>query len=254
VLHIYSDLNSGAAYAGSGAVYREARKRGMKISLKVVKEILSGEPIYTIFRQKKLRFPRRSILVFHVDSTWEIDGSYLYNLAHFNRGYSILLCVTDTLSGFSWVEPAKSRSVENTIVAMRSIFERAHPRVPDKILGDKATEYLSQQFLDFLKGYNVEFYTTYSGQGAATVENFQRRLKGKLFKYMVDHETWRFIDVLQKIVDGMNGTRNRVTKLAPAEVNKSNERLVWLNRYFRGKPGEKTPPRVYKFKLGKLPE
>ena len=64
---------------------------------------------------------------------------------------------------------------------------------------------------------------------AAVVERFNRTLKGRLWRYFTHKNTYRYIDILQKIVDAYNNSWHSGTKMAPAKVNLYNAAKTYQN-------------------------
>lgn len=83
----------------------------------------------------------------------------------------------------------------------------------------------------------MEFYHPYGLQKAAHVERFLRSLKNYIRRYMISRHTFRYIDVLQRIVDAYNHRYTRVLQMAPANVNQNNAKEVFFTLY--GDPVEK---------------
>ncbi|RWS19333.1 uncharacterized protein B4U80_11101 [Leptotrombidium deliense] len=52
-----------------------------------------------------------------------------------------------------------------------------------------------------------------------------------MFQYFTAHDTSKYIDVLQQLVDGYNSSYHRSIKMAPKDVNIENSKLVFKNLY-----------------------
>ena len=53
---------------------------------------------------------------------------------------------------------------------------------------------------------------------AAIVERFIRTIKERTWRYFTHKNTRRYVDVLQKIIEAYNHTKNSATKMIPASV------------------------------------
>ena len=82
-----------------------------------------------------------------------------------------------------------------------------------------------------MKSHDVSYFSTMSDKKAAVVERFNRTLKGMMWKYFYSKGTYAWIDVLDELLESYNGTKHSSTLMKPADVNKSNENLVWVTLY-----------------------
>ena len=65
---------------------------------------------------------------------------------------------------------------------------------------------------------------------AAIVERFNRTLKTMVWKYFYSKGTYNWVDVLDELTENYN-TKHGNILMKPADVNKSNENLVWVTLY-----------------------
>jgi len=78
-----------------------------------------------------------------------------------------------------------------------------------------------------LKRHNILFYTSENEDiKAAVVERFNKTLKTKMYRYFTFKNTWRYIDILQDLVDLYNATRHRSIGMSPDEVTIANKAMV----------------------------
>ena len=96
---------------------------------------------------------------------------------------------------------------------------------------DKGSEFVNSTFQSMLKRHNIHFYTSENADiKAAIVERFNITLKTKMYKYFTFKNTWRYIDVLQQLVE-YNATHHRTIGMPPDEVNVDTEELVRSRLY-----------------------
>jgi hypothetical protein len=101
---------------------------------------------------------------------------------------------------------------------------------------------------EFLKKHNIHHFSSFSDKKASIVERVNRTLKERMWKYFTAQNSYRWIDVLDKLVEGYNTSFHRTIKMKPIDVNKSNENQVWNNIYSSEKINSKKP----KLKKGDL--
>ena len=112
---------------------------------------------------------------------------------------------------------------------------------------------------------NVHLFSTEDPTTKACMaERLIRTIKGRLYKYFHAKSTFKWIDVLQDIIDSYNNRQHSVIKMAPNQVNQDNEHKVRMNnlqrrgkvnqtqKYVAFKPGDLvrmvTESQVYKKK------
>ena len=72
----------------------------------------------------------------------------------------------------------------------------------------------------------------------------------RLYRYMSQYQTFRYIDALTKVTASYNDTYHRSIKMAPSKVTRDNQSEVWMTLHgTRGqKPAQKRS--AFKFKIG----
>lgn len=216
---IYYDPSS---TGGFGGVSRLAHAAGKTLSQ--ARQWLSGEDAYTLHKPIREKFRRRKVFVVGVDQLWQIDLVDLSSLARYNDGFKFLLTVIDCFSRYAFAVPLKNKAS----TSVRHAFARTiETRRPVYVQSDKGREFLNAIFLQFLKENGIIHYTSENDDiKCALVERFNRTLKTKMWRYFTYKRTLRYLDVLQDLVDSYNNTKHSTIKMAPSEVDYSNEQQV----------------------------
>ena len=81
-------------------------------------KILSEE----LHKPRRKKFPRRKIIVNHIDEIFAADLVELQKFAKLNKGYRYLLTCIDIFSKYSWVIPLKDKKGINVKNALEKIF------------------------------------------------------------------------------------------------------------------------------------
>lgn len=81
---------------------------------------------------------------------------------------------------------------------------------------------------------------------SCVVERFNRTLKGKMWKYLTPVKSRRYVNVIQDLVQSYNQSSHRSIKMAPAEVDKDNKKIVF-NTLYKLKPQKMVN---FKFSVG----
>lgn len=218
---IYQDPNHVGSFGGVNALYRAACGRVPK---KKIQKWLEGVDGYTLHKPVRKKFPTNRVIVSSIDQQWQADLVDLNNLKEYNQGFRYILTCIDILSKYAWAVPLKTKRGEDIVKAFKVLFSS---RKPICLQTDQGSEFKNANFQKFLKEKQVHFFTTYNTTKASLVERFNRTLKMKMWKYFTQSHTYRYLDVLEKMVYSYNHTYHSSIKRSPAEVNKENEKEVW---------------------------
>ena len=123
-------------------------------------------------------------------------------------------------SKYAFVVPLKYKKVTTIVYAFQSILSNSK-RKPNKIWVDQGSEFYNTHFKKWLKGSNIEMYSTYNGRKSVVPERFIRSLKNKIYKYMKAISKNAYFDVLNDIVDEYINTYHKAIKIKPIDVKKN---------------------------------
>ena len=241
VIQKYIDPSQPGSFSGLETFYRALEPSQKKlVSKPQIKNWLQSQNSYTFHYPRKFKYERNQLVVGGIDRTWQADLADFQNIARYNDNFKYVLVVIDVLSKFVFVVPIKNKTSKSIIFAFELILNKSE-RKPKQLQTDEGKE-----FIKFLKVNEINFYTVQSDNKACIVERVIRKLKEKLYRYLTHFNTNKYIDVIDKIVSSYNNTYHRTIKMAPNDVNKSNENTLWENMYLF----TKTTPLRYTFKKG----
>ncbi len=112
---LYYDPKNVAAFGGFKRLYQAVKNKkrdngGKKYTQEDVKEWLSGQKAYTLFRDRlRIKYPTQKYYVNEIDEQWSIDLADMQTISRSNKGFRFLLCVVDVFSKFAWVKPLKTK-------------------------------------------------------------------------------------------------------------------------------------------------
>jgi len=217
-------------------------------SKKNAASVLNTLKTYNLHRPVRHKFLRRPIISPFSNFLWQSDTIYYNKFKHHNRNFSyILLCVC-TFSKKIWCVPLKRKDGESTKIALESIFKSAKAS-PEYLWTDKGTEFYSRPVRELLKKYNTTLYSTNSILKAQQAERYIQTVKRHIARYMTFTGKKVWIDQLDNIVKLINSTYNSSIKMAPNDVTKKNESMVFHNLYDKFVRMKKVVP---KYKIGQL--
>ena len=82
-----------------------------------------------------------------------------------------------------------------------------------------------------MKRYKIQPFASERDQKAAVVERFNRIITTRIWTYLSDRGTVRWLNVIQDLVHAYNHSRHRSIGMAPADVKKKDENRLWVRLY-----------------------
>lgn len=231
---IYYDPSHPAALGSAAALAVAA-----KVSLKRAKEWLAKQSTYTLHRQARKTYPSRKYYVSNIDEQWQMDLADMIKIQRHNQGFRYILTCIDILSRYAWARPLRSKQGSEVSNAIKDIFETSQ-RKPKRIQTDQGTEFYNVPVKSLLDDNDIELFSVMSPKKCALVERWNRTLKTKIWKYFTSRNTYRWLDVLPKIVYAYNHSKHRIIKMKPADVTVENAMLVWDRLYGKDKRNKRT--------------
>lgn len=226
---VYSNPREPGSFTGADKLRRAVGKKAY-VSVREVDDWLKSNETYTTHRSARKKFKRNPIIVGEIDGQWQGDLAEMGNIAEDNDGVRYLLILIDVVSKYVWVEALKTKEGKSVLLGLKRIFERTERR-PKKLQTDDGKEFLSSVVQRYLKDRNIIFFTVKSDKKAAIAERMVRTLKDKIWRYMHEKHTKKYIDVLQDLVSSYNETFHKAIQMAPCEVNTGNEGDVLKTLY-----------------------
>ena len=245
---LYYDLNSSSAFSGKNNVYKKAKKVLPSITKRDVDKWFSKELVYTLHKPVRYKFTRNKTIVKSIDDQWQADLCDMSAIKKENDNNTFILTVIDCFSKYAWAETTSDKSGQTIVDAIKRIFKRSKSRRPKRLQTDKGKEFLNTKVQSLLRENDIAFFTTQSEQKASIVERFNRTLKGRMYKYFTAQNTLRYVDVLQKLVDGYNNSYHSSIKMRPTDVRESDQPMIRQHLYAVKKPSLKN----YKYNIGDL--
>ena len=241
----YYDPSSPGGLGGIKKLYVSVKDSdGVPPKLSDIKNWLEGEDAYTLHVPAAKHFPRNRVLVNGIDVQFQADLVDMTPYSEENDGTRFLLTCIDVFSKYAWVRPLSSKTARCVTDAFKDIL--CQGRIPRKIQTDEGKEFYNKAFQEMIQQYDIKHFSTANETKCSIIERWNRTLKTIMWRYLTAANSRRYIDSLQDMVDGYNRTWHRSIKFAPADVDKSNENIVFNNLY-KTKP-VKFP--VFKYSVG----
>ena len=154
-------LDFPSSYASRNTLYQAAREKFPEVKLNQVENWLSKQLAYTLHKPGYKTFQTLPVIVYVIDELWQLDLVDLSKLARENDGHKFILYIIDVLSKYRWFLPLKSKHVNKIKGALTKLFEQRKRR-PVMVQTDKGTQFLNSPVQNFLKNYQIRFFTTFS--------------------------------------------------------------------------------------------
>ena len=201
------------------------------VTRKSVQEYLRSEQAYTLHKPARRRLTRNHIYVAEIDAQWQTDLADMQSIANQNGGMRYLLTVIDVFSKFAWAIPVHSKDANAITAAFGQVLTTANPRHPQRLQADKGKEFFNSDFQALMKRHGIQHFASENEQKAAVGKRFNRTIKTRIWTYLSNRGTVRWVDVIQYLVDAYNHSRHCSIGMAPADVQKKNENRLWV-RFF----------------------
>ena len=227
---IYFDPVNPGSYSGLAKLWNTVKiDNPHELKRKDVEKWLNNQVSYKRHKPAVTTFPRQRILMSYMDQQWDADIMDMSKFAKFNQGYKYLAIFIDIFSRYAWVEKMKTKKPKEMVKVMRIVF--AQGRKPDYLRTDKGSEYTGGETKLFLRAEKIIHFTTVNVIHASYAERLIRTLKGKLYKYFTKHNTYKYVHILQDIVDSYLNATHSSTDYAPSAINKNNQQQVYEKLY-----------------------
>ena len=246
----YHDLSSPAAYTGIDRVLKQAQKVNPKIRREHVEKYLQGERTFTLHRPSRRigsGYQKLKTVPTGLNSHWQCDLADFKKIKTTNKDYAYLLVCIDVLSRKIYATPTKSKASRDMIPAFDRIWEQAGTR-PHKLYSDMGLEFQAREMQKYFSDLDILKYVMYSSHlHAGVVERANRTIKSRLYKYFTQHNTTKWIDIINQIIEGINNSVNRTIGTTPNSITKENAQKL-LEKVYK----QKEIPEIPKYKVGQV--
>jgi hypothetical protein len=245
---LYYNPDEPTSYAGAAPLVRAARKK--QIKRRQVTDWLQTQDTYTLHKPARKRFTRNPYIVFKPFELWQADLNDMRGLSKYNDGVNYLLTVIDVFSKRLYVRSLKKKDGNDVSEAFKQIFKESKT-TPRCLQTDKGTEFTGIKTKTLFKKYKIKYVTTQNPDvKAAVVERVNRTLKTRMWRYLTYKNTYRYIDVLDKLVSAYNNSEHKSLGkgIRPIDVSPDNKKIIYrvVKQKFNNIPKRAKP----KLKIG----
>ena len=229
---LYRNPEKAGSFSGVDKLYKAIKEEGrFRITRKKLKQWLASQETYTIHRQAKRRYPRRRVIANGIFYQADADLADMALLSRYNDGYKYFLLVIDVFSKRTWTHPLKNKAGVTLVDAFKSLFQEENI-VFSRCRTDRGGEFVNATLQAYFRKIGTRHFVSQNPSTKASVaERCIKTIKTKLYRYMSEFQTFRYIDALPKVTLAYNETYHRSIKMKPSEVNEGNQSEVWRTLY-----------------------
>lgn len=243
---IYFNPTNPASFSGPDKLYRYTQKEGKyDISYSNIRQWLQQQEPFSLQKPVFRSFKKNKIIVTGIDDQWSADLMDMVKFKEFNKGYTYILIVIDVFSKYLWIRPLKTKQGKEVGKSLGSILREG--RSPNRIRTDKGSEFKSKEVKKILEKHHIQHLYAQNETKAAIAERVIKTIKSKLYRYFTFKRDYTYIDRLQDFVNSYNTTYHRSIGMAPNQVTKDNETIVWWRLYWPNTLLKKQP---FRFNVG----
>jgi len=183
--------------AGFGSVAKLAKTSKFKKGM-----LKSGCRVGTraLYTGRLEKIPANPYTVTNIDVVWEMYLADLSSISKYNDKYKYLLNVIGIFSRYAWSVPLKDKTGTSITSALKYLFQN---RKSITIQSDKGTEFVNAAVQQYLKRQGINFHTTHNPDiKSAIIERFNKSLNAGMFKYFTKNNTYRYLNVINKLLTG----------------------------------------------------
>lgn len=186
------------------------------LTKKQIKNFLHSTEIYSLTKEEKKNPSKKwtPIVSFHYLDLIQVDLVDVSRIADDNMNIHFLLCAIDVFTRRLWVQPLLNKKSGTVLKAVKNILSQMEHN-PSNITSDGGAEFNNSSLKTFLRGIGIKYYVSVSENKCAIVERVQRTLQKKLYSFMINNESLKYIDILQKSVLSYNTSYHSQIKMTP---------------------------------------
>ena len=194
-------------------------------------------------------YPTRQVISNYPNEIWSVDLVELSKISDDNDNYKYLLCIVDVFTRFAWVIPLKNKSEKDVLDGFKKAVKDNKNVYPTYIWSDQGKEFKNKSMTKWCSDNDIKQYSTYGNSKSSIVERFNRTMKNIMWKWLLGHRTYRYIDDLPDMVQQYNNNVHRSIKMTPQQAKNLDDKGIqklWFHQY----SDTKTNPHPQKFKVG----
>ncbi len=223
---IYLSPSNPGSFGGIDALYKYAKGEG--ITRAKVKKYLQSKRTYTKHAAIVRRHQRNPIWSYCIGYEFMADLHDLSALQYQNNRKRFLFVVVDCLSRFTYCVALANKKSDTVLTGFKSILAEAGFS-PQNFASDAGSEFINANFQQFLKENNIHQIILRAPLKASLAELHGKLLKQRIYRYMTENNTKRYLDHLSDFVNALNSRKLKsLGDRAPKDVTFENQSEVYM--------------------------
>ena len=171
---------------------------------------------------------------------YQADLTFFTQYKNQNNGYHILLTAIEITSRKAYVIPMKTKTADSVVNAFEKLilqinnhrekggWKQTAYRIKS-ITTDLGSEFISKKFKDLMEKHQVTMYFAEPGDKhrMGLIERFNRTFRELIEKYLTANNTFKFIDVLDDLVENYNSKIHSTINATPNSVNVTKAKKIY---------------------------
>lgn len=204
------------------------------------------EVVDELHKPARKNFKRRRVIIKGLNDLFQADLVEMIPYAKSNKGFRYILVAINAFSKYVWAYPVKRKTGQAVTDAMKKVLSSTTV-IPKNLQTDMGKEFYNKEFQNLMKKFNINHYSSYSNLKSSIVERCNRTLKNMMWKQFSLQGTYKWLDLLPKIVKKYNSTTHSTIGMKPEDVNASNAATILKTVYSHVKTVDPNKP---KFTVG----
>lgn len=219
---IYYDPTLGLRSAES--LYRRSQEAGLNLTRKQVTDFYKKQATSQIFHQRKLKH-------FFALSGYSSFGRVQIDLldtlslgpANLNGGTHFIMNCVDVYTRYAFSLPLKSKNASDCLRAFQTVVHEIELQIgfpPYQVDSDSESSFQSSAWRKYCKDNDIVQHFVPIGEKnpVGVVESYNKTLRQLLQRYLVSHQTKKFVTALPQVVKNYNTSYHSSLKGSPQEA------------------------------------
>ena len=184
---------------------------------------------YTLHKLARKKFATQRVIVGGIAELEQADLMDMVGILAHNNGMRYILVVIDCFSRKAWAEPLKTKGGSDVVNAFKKIYQRTV--TPENISSDRGQEFRNILVQNYFAEQDMVHILSYGNAKSQFVERLIRTLKALLWRYFSHNKTYKFYDILPRLMDEYNNRYHTSIHMSPNNVTAGNEKDVFMTLY-----------------------
>lgn len=228
ILKRYVSLGDPLLFAGRSKLSKYLQLNDARIN----KDILAKNYSYGLHRYVRRPKNFNPFFVNKPREQIQCDLIDVRNLNSDNDNVNYLLVCIDTFSRRAWVNTMKSKTKENSVLALKKVLDEMYPLLPKSILFDRGAEFKNSLISSFLEKKDIKIDFPNTKRKASIAERFNQTLQYYIYTGIDEFKTKKYIDKLQLYVESYNNrVHSSLFGFSPMQAERTENYLILAEKF-----------------------